>query len=172
MLNRLYVDNYRCFVNFRLEFQELTLLVGPNGSGKSSVLYLLYALRQLLSGTAKITDPTIFPARSLTRWQDHATQVFEVVAAVEKDDDLTYRVEIEHERETRRARIMAETLMAAGKPLFEFRRGEVQLYRDDHSKGASYSADWSESAMARVAARDVNRRLTRFLDRAYPRMTP
>jgi predicted ATPase len=32
MLKRLYVDNYRCLVNFHIELQELTLLVGPNGS--------------------------------------------------------------------------------------------------------------------------------------------
>jgi DNA repair exonuclease SbcCD ATPase subunit len=44
MLKRLYVDNYRCFVNFTLDSQELTLLVGPNGSGKSSVLDVLFAL--------------------------------------------------------------------------------------------------------------------------------
>jgi predicted ATP-binding protein involved in virulence len=69
MLKRLYVDNYRCLVNFTLELQELTLLVGPNGSGKSSVLDVLFALRQLLSGTGKVTDPDLFPARSLTRLQ-------------------------------------------------------------------------------------------------------
>lgn len=165
MLKRLYVDNYRCFVNFRLDLQELTLLVGPNGSGKSSVLDLLYGLRQLLSGTAKVTDPTVFPTRSLTRWQEHATQVIEVVASVEKDDEVTYRLEIEHERETRRARIAAETLMAASGPLFEFDKGDVQLYRDDHSPGATYSADWTESALARVAPKkDVNHRLIRFLE--------
>lgn len=163
MLKRLHVDNYRCFVNFRLEFQELTLLLGPNGAGKSSVLDVLNGLRQLLNGTAKVTDPVAFPTRSLTRWQQNSTQVFEVVAEVEKGDELTYRLEIQHERETRRARISLETLTSAGQPLFECRNGEVQLYKDSHEKGPTYSADWSESALARVAARPANRRLTRFL---------
>jgi len=169
MLKQLYVDNYRCFVNFRLDLQELTLLVGPNGSGKSSVLDLLHGLRQLLSGTAKVLDPTVFPTRSLTRWQTHAIQVIEVVASIEKDDELTYRLEIEHERETRRARIVAETLVAASGPLFEFLMGQVQLYRDNHTTGSTYSADWEESALARVVPsfvnnRCVNNRLTRFLE--------
>ncbi|MGI8425532.1 MAG: AAA family ATPase [Actinomycetota bacterium] len=163
MLKRLYVDNYRCFVNFRLDLQELTLLVGPNGSGKSSILDLLHGLRQLLTGTVKVTDPTVFPTRSLTRWQDHATQVIEVVASVEMDDEVIYRLEIEHERENRRARIMAETLVAPSGPLFTFRKGVVQLYRDDHSQGPTYSADWAESALARVVPSPVNNRLTRFL---------
>ena len=34
MLKRLYVDNYRCLVNFQLEFQELTLLVGRERLGQ------------------------------------------------------------------------------------------------------------------------------------------
>jgi len=164
MLKRLYVDNYRCLVNFQLDFQELTLLVGPNGSGKSSVLDVLFALRQLLSGVGKVTDPDLFSARSLTRWQDRKLQVFEVTVKLDDEADLTYRVEVEHEKESRQARIVLESLKAEQSPLFEFRKGEVQLYRDDHSLGAQYSAEWSESAMARVAARPVNQRLTRFLD--------
>ncbi len=165
MLKRLYVDNYRCLVNFRLELQEMTLLVGPNGSGKSSVLDVLFALRQLLSGVGKVTDPDLFPSRSLTRWQDRKLQVFEVTVKLEGEADLTYRLEVEHEKESRRARIVLESLRAEQKPLFEFQKGEVQLYRDDHSLGSQYSADWSESAMARVAPRPANqKRLTRFLD--------
>jgi len=164
MLKRLYVDNYRCLVNFHLELQELTLLVGPNGSGKSSVLDVLFALRQLLSGTGKITDPNVFPTRSLTRWQTRSLQVFEVTVGLEGESDLTYRLEVEHEIESRRARIALESLKADHKPLFEFSNGEVQLYRDDFSMGSHYAADGSESAMARVAPRPGNQRLTRFLD--------
>lgn len=164
MLKRLYVDNYRCLVNFELELRELTLLVGPNGSGKSSVLDVMFALRQLLSGTGRVTDPGLFPMRSLTRWQDRNLQVFEVTVSLEDEADTTYRLEVEHEKETRRARILLESLKVDQKLLFEFRLGEVQLYRDDHSKGTQYAADWNESAMARVAPRPINRRLTRFLD--------
>jgi predicted ATPase len=151
-------------VNFHLEFQELTLLVGANGSGKSSVLEVLFALRQLLSGVGRVTDPDLFPARSLTRWQNRNLQVFEVTVSLEDEAPATYRLEIEHERESRRARILQESLKVEQKPLFEFRLGEVQLYRDDHSLGAQYSADWTESAMARVAPRPVNQRLIRFLN--------
>jgi predicted ATPase len=164
VLKRLYVDNYRCLVNFTLDLQELTLLVGRNGSGKSSVLDVLYALRQLLSGVAKVTDPNVFPTASLTRWQTGKLQVFEVTTEMDDEADLIYRVEVEHEKETRRARIRLESLRADDRPLFEFSMGEVHLFRDDHSSGPVYGADWSESAMARVAPRNDNQRLTRFLE--------
>ena len=41
---------------------------------------------------------------------------------------------------------------------------EVRLYRDDHSEGPTFSADWSESALARVAPRADNTRLTSFME--------
>ena len=63
MFKRLYVDNYKCLVNFDLPLRDLTLLLGRNGTGKTSVLDIMFALRELLSGNSRITDPGVFPAR-------------------------------------------------------------------------------------------------------------
>ena len=163
MIKRLYVDNYRCLVNFELPLQELTLLVGPNGVGKTSVLDVMYALRQLLAGVAKIGDDGIFPTQTLTRWQEREIQVFEVDADLE-GDTLRYRLEVAHDLPTRQPRIRLEQLTAKGAPLFQCRDGEVQRYRDDHSEGPKFSMARWESAMARVAPEANNTRLTRFLD--------
>lgn len=163
MFKRLYVDNYKCLVNFELPLQELTLLLGANGAGKTSVLDVMFALRQLLNGTAKVTDPGIFPTRTLTRWQRRKKQVFELEAEL-KEDKFTYRLEVEHEEIGKRARITLESLTANQKPLFRFERGDVRLFRDDHSDGPTFSSDWSESALARVVPRPENTRLTRFLE--------
>lgn len=160
MFKRLYVDNYKCLVNFELPLKELSLLLGPNGAGKTSVLDVVFALRQLLSGVARITD--VLPSRTLTRWHARDLQVLE--AEVELEGDLlTYRLEVQHERSTRRARIELERLLANGRPLFECMKGEVQLYRDTHDKGPLLTVDWSESGLARIAPRGDNTRLTRFL---------
>lgn len=163
MLKRLYVDNYRCLVNFEVNFGKLALLLGPNGTGKSSLLDIMFALRQLLSGAAKITDPDIFPAGSLTRWQSRTIQVFEVEVILEDEESMIYRLELEHEPGIRLERVKRELLTAGKKPLFDFNMGEVQLYRDDHSTGPAFSADWSESALARIPKRADNERLSRFL---------
>lgn len=163
MIKRLYVDNYRCLVNFELQLQELTLLLGPNGVGKTSVLDVMFGVRKLLSGDTKVTDRVAFPPASLTRWQQRNKQVCEIDVTL-GDDDFRYRLEIEHERVNRRARITLERLEQQGKPLFHFEMGEVRLYRDNHSEGPTFGADWSESALARVPARPDNTKLTRFLD--------
>ncbi len=163
MITRLYIDNYKCLVNFELRPRELTLLLGPNGVGKTSVLDVMFALRQLLAGAAKVTDKGVLPTPTLTRWQKRDKQVFELDTMLD-GDELRYRLEVEHEPASRKARIALERLESKGKPLFSFADGEVHLYHDDHSPGPAFGADCSESALARVPPRQDNTRLSRFLD--------
>ena len=61
MFTRIYIDNYKSLVNFDLRLQDLTLLVGQNGTGKTAVLEVVYALRRLLEGIARVTDREVFP---------------------------------------------------------------------------------------------------------------
>ena len=166
MIKRIYIDNYKCFVNFELQLDELTLLVGRNGVGKTAVLDVIYAVRRLLDGTSSVTDAEVFPTSTLTRPKPRDTQdtqVFEVEVAL-GGETLVYRLEVEHDRDERRARIMLESLEGDGGPLFVFERGDVQLYRDDHSKGPPFGSDWRRSALASVVPRPDNVRLTRFLE--------
>ena len=163
MLQRLYIDNYKCLVNFDLPLQELSLLLGRNGVGKTSVLDVMFALRRLLSGAVRVTSPDAFPTRTLTRWQNRELQTFEIEARL-GTDAFRYRLEVQHQRATRQGRVHREDLTSNGQPLFRCDLGTVQLYRDDHSQGPSYAVDRSESALARVAAGDDNQRLTRFRD--------
>mgnify|MGYP005832773519 CR=1 FL=1 len=162
MLKRIYADNYKCLVNFEVRLAELVVLLGPNGAGKSAVCDLLFALRQLLSGKAAVKD--VFSDRTLTRWDKRDKQVVEIAVALE-GEELTYRLEIEHEREAKRARIALERLLAPDATLFEFEGGEVRLYDDRGKHGASFPADWTESFLARVVPRKENKRLTRFLEK-------
>ena len=163
MLQRLYADNYKCLVNFELNLQELSLLLGPNGAGKTSVLDVVFALHHLLGGRARITDADTFPTHTLTRWQERDVQTFELDVLLDSDP-FSYRLEIEHDRMIRRARIVTERLSQDRQILFDCRMGEVRLYRDDYSEGPHYTVDRTESALARVAPPERYRRLTQFLE--------
>lgn len=163
MIRRIYIDNYKCLINFALQVDALTLILGANGAGKSAILDVLVVLRQLLDGKSKIADRDAFPGSTCTRWQEVNTQVVEVEVSL-ASDTFVYRLEIEHDADRRRARIQRETLHADGKPLFTFVQGEARLYRDNHGEGPTFPADWSESALARVAPRADNKRLTAFLE--------
>lgn len=108
----------------------------------------------------------------MTRWQSNREQIFELDVELKCELQgglqrvpFTYRLELEHEVVPgRSARINRESLTANGLPLFLFERGDVQLYRDDHSEGPKYLADLSESALARVQPRTDNQKLTGFVD--------
>ncbi len=163
MLQRLYVDNYKCLVNFELPLEELTLLLGLNGTGKTAVLDIVSALRRILVDGVPITHEKAFPTATLTRWQARDVQVFEY-RVVDDDVVFDYRLEVEHQRSSQRARIQLERLTGGGGPLFECRLGQVQLYRDDHSEGPTFKVDWGESTLARVAPGSDNTLLTRFVD--------
>lgn len=163
MFKNIYIDNYKCLVNFDLRLQDLTLLLGQNGAGKTSVLDVVYALRRLLEGTARVTDRDVFPPSSLTRWQKRDVQSFRLDVELE-GDAFGYRLDVEHDRRGRRARIIRETLSKSSGVLFSFTEGDVRLYRDDHTEGPTFKSDWRESALARVAPVGDNVALTRFLE--------
>ena len=163
MLTRVYVHNYKCLVNFELRLGKISLLVGPNGSGKTALLDVIGSVRQLLLGEAKAAEPSCFPFSTLTTWQRDQVQVVEIDAAI-SDDNFRYRLEIEHDRYGKRgARVRLERLSSGDTTLFSFENGDVQLYRDDGSQGPAYTADWTESALARVLPQGGNQRLSSFV---------
>lgn len=159
MLERLYADNYRCLVNFEIELGRLTLLLGPNGGGKSTLFDLLFRIRHILVDNAKVSE--VFPPEDLNAWVNKTEQSFEL--DVRSGEGLySYRLLIKHTKDKKQERVEREDLLFDGKPLFEFRHGEVQLYHDDHKPGPAYSFDWSVSALATIVSRPDNQKLTWF----------
>jgi predicted ATPase len=159
MLKRLYANNYRCLVNFEINFDELTLLTGPNGGGKSTLFDLLYKIRHLIAENAKIG--AVFPPEDLTVWVKKKEQSFEL--DVQSENGLfTYKLVVSHNTDIKKPRIEFECLLLDGKPLFEFAHGEVRIYNDHHQPGPAYSFDWSVSALATVAPKSDNTNLTLF----------
>lgn len=163
MITRLYADNYRCFVNFELHLEPLCLLLGVNGVGKTSVLDIVFALRELLGGRTAVNGKAAFPPTTLTRWQSRNMQIFEMDVELE-GNAYRYRLEVDHSRERRVARIQREHLAMNGDTLFEFVGGDVQLYRDDLSKGPAFASDWRVSSLARVPPGKDNTKLSLFQD--------
>jgi predicted ATPase len=163
-LKRLYISNYRSLVNFEVTPDDISLFCGPNGSGKSTVFEMLSLIQQMVANTLPIKE--LFPTSSLTRWQRVTLQKFEIDLQVE-EMLFRYVLEIEHDidqGDEGRSRVKSETLNVGEKPLFEFVNGDVQLYRDNYSKGPTYTFDWGLSALAFVGERKDNRSLVAFRD--------
>jgi ABC-type lipoprotein export system ATPase subunit len=158
MLKKLYIDNYRSFVNFELSPDRLSLLLGPNGTGKSSLFDVIQLLRDFISGTVSVQA---FTASSLTRWQTVPVQTFSMGLTI-LGKIYTYDLVIEHDADRGLRRVASEQLLLEGKPLYLFKEGKAQLYRDDHSKGPLISFDWSRSGIGLLQADPANSHLRVF----------
>ncbi|WP_309896929.1 AAA family ATPase [Archangium sp.] len=121
MLTRLYVDNYKCLVNFDLRLGREHLLMGRNGTGKTTVFEVLSCLRRLYSGRENVTE--VFSPSTLTRWQKRTRQVFELELALD-GEDYRYRLEVEHEAERSRSRVEREALYQGEMLLFLYEPGQ------------------------------------------------
>ena len=168
MLKRLYVNNYKCLVNFELSFARTTLLVGLNGSGKSTVFDVLEYLREFVVGEALEDEADveeIFPSDSLTRWQSFNLQRFELTVSggpAGVSEDYHYLLELEHDRARQRRRVHSETVQTSTDLLFRFEDGEVSLFRDNGSAGPQFPFDWTRSGLTTVVERHDNTRLSWF----------
>ncbi|MEW6349418.1 MAG: AAA family ATPase [Thermodesulfobacteriota bacterium] len=56
MIKRIYIDNFRCMVNFELALGPMNLLLGNNGTGKSTVFDVLWRLRSFLAGDGGVAS--------------------------------------------------------------------------------------------------------------------
>ena len=142
MLKRIYIDNFRCLVNFELSLDPINLFLGSNGSGKSTIFDVLRKIQTFIGGSDKVMG--LFKPADLTRWQTSPIQTFELEI---EGNSGTYRYElaIEHDPARRLARVGHERLWFDNKPLLKFeivdKEGNVQLYRDNHSEGPKYPFD-------------------------------
>ena len=66
MLRRIFVNNYKCLLDFELKFDELTLLLGDNGSGKSAIFEVVKMLRDFIGSDSPINR--LFLTKDVTGW--------------------------------------------------------------------------------------------------------
>jgi len=158
MLKRVYIDNFRCFVNFELALGQEQLILGLNGSGKSTLLDALRALKTLVTGDAQ--PDLLFPYSSRTRWQSLPQQTFEL--QVDLDASYRLRLELDSWGRPQKTRIKREVVFCNERRVFEFLEGEVHLFNNEFEHKVNYPFDWFRSALATVQARPENTLLMKF----------
>jgi len=179
MLKRIYINNFRCLVNFELKLDGLSLFLGANGSGKSTVFEVLIKLQKFILGEDFSLDnyrvQDLFEKSELTRWQDSPVQNFEL--ELEGNGGIyKYVLEIEHPGNYKPPRMRIEKLSFNDNPLFEFGIktdesgnpvGQAQLYNDDPNLQGAFIPlfKWSRSGVGYVYERPENQKLTWFKKR-------
>ena len=159
MLTRLYIDNFRCFVDFEYRPARKELILGRNGSGKSSLVDALLILRQIVVRGDVLDDHFLLSQR--TRWLDKPQITAELEADLE-GDKYVYRLVIEPWGDPPRTRIESEIIRFNNRLIYEFTLGEVRLFNDRFEQEFTYPFDWQRSCLATIIPRKENQILSRF----------
>ena len=141
MLKRLYIDNFRCFVNFEYKPERKQLLLGANGSGKSSLLDAILFVKWFIEG-----EESRFTQSTLTRWGSSEYQVVEVEAVLDEKSYL-YRMEIRYSPNEKLPSLSSERLTVNGVPAFEFVDGEVRLFTNGGVMSPGFKWKTTKSAL-------------------------
>jgi predicted ATPase len=167
MIERVYIDNYKCFVNFEIQLQAIQLILGGNGSGKTTFFDVLETIRDFL--TDGNTTSESFPTNTLTAWDKRRTQKFEL--AIKGNDGIyQYRLVIEHEPKGTQIRIADEELRFNERMLYQFDGKSAHLFRDDGSAGPVYPLEPRRSGIPTIPERQDNALLSGFrrhIERIY-----
>jgi predicted ATPase len=159
VLNRIFIDNYRCFTNFEYRPTEVQLILGTNGAGKTSVFDVLETLCVFITRGTPTAEA--FPAATLTAWDRRSVQTCELGVAG-NGGQYEYRLAVEHDRPNQRNRIKSESLRFDDVELYQFDGNDAHLFRDNGTAGPVFPFDWSRSAISTIPDRNDNRRLTWF----------
>lgn len=137
MLKRIYIDNFRCLVNFDFLFDEINLFLGPNGSGKSTVFDVLRKIKAFINGG---TLRHIFDVDDLSIWQEQLVQTFEL--EIEGNGGrYKYQLAIEHDKVHHKVWRVYERLSFNGQPLFNVADSQLKMYNDAHEEKIALPID-------------------------------
>lgn len=160
-ITRLYVNNYRCFVNFEFRPGRRSLLIGYNGAGKSAIFEVLAAIQDLVIWNKEATEA--FPTDTVTKFGDSTEQRLELDVESEQGT-FHYVLRVTHNLEREEAAILSEEVTLDGKLLYSFVDREVQLYGEDHIPARSkFSFSPRRSFLASLEPKAVNTSLIWFL---------
>lgn len=159
MIEYLYANNYKSFVNFRIEFDKSNLLIGKNGTGKSNVLFLIASIRDVINGSIQSLSES-FPPSTTTRWMKSNIQSFELGIA-DGDSRFAYQLEIEQDPVQAKTVIRSEKITCDGQILFLRMDGSAQIHDDDNNVNNAL-VDPAASGVAFVPAQTIYSRLIKF----------
>ncbi len=163
MINEIYIDNFRCLTNFRIEPGNFQLWLGNNGVGKTSVLDALRFVQRLMRNE-HVED--IFNRNSLTIWDKRRDQTIGFSLMID-NEVYKYELTIEYANQENKRRIKREELIWKDSRFFLFDGQEAHLYRINRNtrkaeEGVAFPANWERSVIPTIAQREDNKPLIRF----------
>ncbi len=144
MLKRLYVDNFKCLVNFEFKPGAFTLLLGDNGSGKSAVMDVVNRLGGLAFGG---TCAQCFPFEVKNVWDSRQYVHIEVSLERAGLPDLKYSVQVDYDSVTMLPVIGKERLLEGDREIFLFSGGVLRSVGKGNGTASEFNANTEHSAL-------------------------
>lgn len=165
MIKKLYIHNFKCFVNFTIELNDFQLIVGPNGGGKSALFEILGKIKAFLCEKQRINE--VFPINYTSLGFSGTDNLLKLEIEIQDEEGNVYfyGLEVEYNKQQGQQRVFSEILKCNQQLLFKSHLGEAQLYRDDGSAGPSFPIDWTQSGVGFLAPGKDNKKMTWFKNR-------
>jgi len=147
MLQRLYIHNFKTFLNFELkpEGKRSTLLLGKNGSGKSSVANALQVLQSIGRGVNRVGQLVTPRDFFLKRTDTPIRLELDVLLAGQR---FHYTLALELPKNFKEVRVLEEQLTCEGHSVYARAQAQVSLRRtSDAGNEAQFLVDWHVVAL-------------------------
>jgi predicted ATPase len=153
MIERLYVQNFRCLSSFELKLagNPSALIIGRNGAGKSTIRHALGIFQQICRGSGRV-DELLKPEdwSFYGRYLDQQSRFkgtdqpmrFEIELTL-AGTAYTYSVSFDWPANFREARVLDEALTANGQSVFTRQQAQVTLPGSN-----SFGLDWHVFAIS------------------------
>ncbi|MBD2086605.1 AAA family ATPase [Trichocoleus sp. ST-U3] len=148
MLQRLYVNNFRCLENFELILKEMpsSLLIGKNGAGKSTIRVVLEILQHIGRGINRMREFDknhlgLIDPKDFNRGKSDVPIRFEIEVLL-NNKLYKYILALELPENFRELRVFEEQLLISGNPIYSRKEAQVTLYTSPRNPEAQFLVDW------------------------------
>jgi ABC-type cobalamin/Fe3+-siderophores transport system ATPase subunit len=151
MLQRLYINNFRCLENFDLSVKDMpsVLLIGKNGSGKSTIRFALEVFQKIGRGINRVRD--LAGHKDFRYGQDKMPIRFEIEVLL-VGQMYRYVLALELPEKFKEIRVLEEQLLIAGIPHYTREGAQVTLYKTSRNVEAKFLVDWHLVALPVIQA--------------------
>jgi predicted ATPase len=141
MIERLYVNNFRCLENFSIDFvgRESALVIGRNGSGKSTMQQAFAVFQNICRGSGRVRD--LIAGSDFAYQRKHIPMRFETELTI-GNKRFQYAISFEMPENFREARVADESLTVDGNVIFSRQLAQVNLAGE-----SQFRLDWHVPAL-------------------------
>jgi predicted ATPase len=146
MIERLYINNFRCLENFELKIQGIpsALLIGKNGAGKSTIASALEVLQKISRGINRMRDLEklkLISPKDFARGKSDVPIRFEIEVLL-NDKLYKYILAFDLPEKFKELRVFEEQLLVAGDPIYSRKEAQVTLHISSQNREAQFLLDW------------------------------